>query len=316
MNNTIIIMPYFGRIPDYFGTYLKSVEGKHFDVLWISDLEVPRHPENFKVVKMSFDEVKRRMAERLGTEVVINGGRRLCDFRPMYGKVFEDLIVDYDYWGWGDCDLVYGNKFNEFLERAVEAGEYDAISLHKDYMSGPTCFYRNTPQMRELYLKTNNWREVCKFAGSVILNYDECGGLYHRQLASGEMTMEDCAKIRDSFPAAVWREPGLRIYRQEEINEESLAGGEVVTMDSNGRLSLDEREIAVFHYIRAKNPRYFVLPPVPYERVGSYRISKTGFYHTECGWRFRGAIGVIRRLKALSAAVKDHGCAYARRLFK
>lgn len=305
-NNAVLIMPYFGRLPSYFGTYLKSLEGKNMDVLWISDIEVPRHPDNFKIVRMTFDDVRALFQKTLCTEVVINGGRRLCDFRPMYAKVFGEYIKEYEYWGWGDCDLVYGRKFNEFLEKTITTGKYDAVSMHKAYMSGPTCFYRNTPQMCELYLKTGNWRDVCAESGTVILNYDECGGLYHGRLSSGEMTMEACAVIRDSFPAALWREPGMKIYRQDEINEESLAGGEVVSM-KDGCLSIDGREIFVFHFVQAKVPRWFRLGNVPYEKVRDYWIDATGFYHSGFAWRTRWLRRPARKGMAAVEAIGKHG---------
>ena len=308
-NKAVLIMPYFGRIPSYFGTYLKSLEGKKMDVLWISDLEVPKHPENFKIVWMTFDEVKARFEEALGTKVTINGGRRLCDFRPMYAKVFEEFISDYDYWGWGDCDLVYGDVFNDFLERTVESGIYDAISMHKAFMSGPTCFYRNVPQLRELYLKTNNWREVCAEPGTVILNYDECGGLYHQELLTGQMTMEDCAKHRDSFPAALWREQGLKIYREDDINESKLEHGEVVNMH-NGKLTISEQEIPVFHFVLAKVPRWFRFKDMPYEKVGDYWIDTTGFYYSGFAWTTRHIRRTIRKFMAAYESIRANGIAH------
>ena len=313
-NKVVLIMPYFGRLPPYFGTYLKSLEGKNMDVLWISDLEVPRHPSNFKIVRMTFDEVKARMGRILQTSIVINGGRRLCDFRPMYAKVFEELIACYEYWGWGDCDLVYGESFNGFLAKTVETGKYDAISMHKDYMSGPTCFYRNSQQMRDLYLKTDNWRDVCAEQGSVGLIYDECGGLYHQQLVAGEMTMADCARIRDSFPAAIWREKGLRIYRMDEIEESSLAHGEVVRM-KDGRLTIDERNISVFHFVLAKVPRWFRFKNVSYDQVGDYWIDASGFYHSHFAWLTRCVRRPFRKCVAVFESIKEHGLGHvAKRL--
>lgn len=305
--NVVLIMPYFGRLPSYFGTYLKSLEGKNMDVLWISDLDVPKHPNNFKIVKMSLDEVKERFEKVLGTKVVINGGRRLCDFRPMYAKAFEEFISGYDYWGWGDCDLVYGNAFNDYLARTVATGKYDAVSMHRDYMSGPTCFYRNTPKMRELYHKAANWQEVCSFEGpGGVFIFDECGGQFHAKLSAGKMTLAECAEECDSFSAVIWRTEGLDIYREDEIDEETLADGEVVTM-KNGNLFIDGREIAVFHFVLAKVPRWFRFKNIPYEKVGNYWIDSTGFYHLKFAWYTRWLGRLIRKFSAAVEAVKAHG---------
>ena len=306
-NNAVLIMPYFGRLPPYFGTYLKSLEGKNMDVLWISDIEVPRHPDNFKIVRMTFDDVRARFHKTLCTEVVINGGRRLCDFRPMYAKVFGEYIKEYEYWGWGDCDLVYGRKFNEFLDHTVATNKYDAISMHNTFMTGPTSFYRNSKQMRELYLKANNWREVCSFDGpGGVLIFDECGGQFHRKLMSHAMTLEDCTKIRDSFSSVVWRESGINIYHCDAIDEESLAGGEVVSM-KDGCLAIDGREILVFHFVQAKVPRWFRFRNVPYEKVRDYWIDSTGFYHSNLTWRMRWLCRPARKGMAAVEAIGKHG---------
>ena len=78
-------MPYFGKLPPYFGLFLKSLEGKHLDVLFFSDIEVGTHPENFKVIRMTFDKFRRLARERLEVPVTLNRSNRLCHFRPMYG---------------------------------------------------------------------------------------------------------------------------------------------------------------------------------------------------------------------------------------
>lgn len=286
-NRAAIVMPYFGRLPSYLGTYLASLVDKHLDVLWISDLPVPRHPENFKIIPMTFDELKARFADRLGVPVCINSAYRLCDFKPMYGQAFEDFLADYDYWGFGDCDLVYGEPFNDFLDETVLSGKYDAISLAAAYLAGPTSFFRNDARMRTLYQKTRNWKEVCAEKGSEILHYDECGdAAFFVPLSKGEMTMEECSRIRDSFAAAVWREPDLRFYHENVIDERFLRKfGDVVVR--GGQVLRNGQPVVVYHFISPKGTRFFRIPNVPFERVRNYRITPTGFYHGEWAWRTR-----------------------------
>lgn len=317
MKRAAILMPYFGKLPSYFGAYLKSLEDKLFDVLWISDLPVENHPENFKVVSMSFDEVRNRMIKTLGTDVCINDGRRLCDFRPMYGQIFNDLIDGYDYFGWGDCDLVYGDDFNAFLKQVVLPGEYDAVSLHKDFLTGPTCFLRNTEKMKALYKKANNWKEVCSFEGSGgVYIFDECGGNFHDKLFSGEMTLEDCSKIRDSFSAVLWREPEISIFREDIINESPLKNGEVIKL-KDGKLTIDNESIPVFHFVLAKVPRWFYCAFVPYGNVGIVRINRFGFYFGDWAWTTRVCRSVSRILNAGFRSFRANGVKhFFERVFK
>lgn len=306
MNKGVIIMPYYGTLPPYLGFYLKSLEGKKIDVLWVTDLELGQHPDNLKVVTMPFNELRILMERKLEAPVVVTKPLRLSDFKPMYGKIFEDYIEQYEYWGWGDCDLVYGKKFNEFLDRVLVHSTYDIISMHKTFLSGPFCLCRNVIQLRELFKSTRNWKEMCAHDGTSRFLFDECGGEFHFQLMSGAMTLEECSKICDSFSALVWRTPNLKTYLEDEITEESLSRGEVVEMN-DGKLTIEEREISVFHYILAKVPRYFRYVNVPYEKVGRYRITKTGFYVSEFAWRTHWMRSPWRVLVAALGSLRRYG---------
>ncbi len=309
-NRIAIVMPYFGRLPACLGTYLASLVGKHFDVLWISDLPVAEHPDNFKVVPMTFDACKTRIAERLGVPICITSGHRLCDFKPMYGHIFEDLLEGYDYWGFGDCDLVYGEAFNGFLDKTVlSGGGYDVVSLQREFLSGPTCLIRNDERMRTLYRKARNWKEICAYGESYICYFDECGGSFHAQLKAGTMTMEGCSRVRDSFAAVVFREIGLRVFRENVIDECWLNNGEVVRMRGE-ELTRDGVPQVAYHWDMAKGRRFFRVPAVPFGRIRDYRIEATGFYHGEWAWRTRAFRRVFRRALALVAAVRANGPLY------
>ena len=306
MNKAAIIIPWYGKLPPYLGFYLKSQEGKKVDVLWVSDLKVGDHPENFKTVPLALDDLLALMARKLETSVHVAKPLRLSDFKPMYGKIFEEYIGQYEYWGWGDCDLVYGEKFNDFLDRVLSHSEYDIISMHKAFLSGPFCLCRNTPRLRELFQEARNWKEMCAHEGVTRFLFDECGGEFHEQLCSGAMSMADCSKSSDSFSAVVWRTPNLKVYREDEITESALSNGEIVEM-KDGILAIAGREISAFHYILAKVPRYFRYVNVPYGKVGHYRIDRTGFYTSEFAWATRCIRSPWRMLVAAWESWRKYG---------
>ena len=96
-------------------------------------------PPNVSVHKITFDEVKRRAANFLTKEFqlfiepsdVLQNNYKLCEFRPIYHKLFKDILdtlglTPNDYFGWGDCDLVYG-KISNFLDISKK---YDMIGIH------------------------------------------------------------------------------------------------------------------------------------------------------------------------------------------
>ena len=304
MKRAAVILPYFGKKPKYLGYFLKSIEGVRLDFFWFSDIEIGRAPSNFKQFKMTFEQLRDLISLKLCVQPVISGGWRLCDFKPMYGKIFEDYLEGYDYWGFGDCDLVYGKKVNEFLDRVLPGG-YGIISLQEKFLSGPICLLRNTREMRELFQKTENWREVVEYQGSHILNFDECGGNYFEKLVSGEMSLDDCAAQRDNFSSAAWRE-GVNIFHETCICEDSLKDGAYVRGIS-GRLFFCGQEILVFHYIRVKVKPWFTYVESEYPNVGDFYIDKTGFYASALAWNFRCLIRPCRILKYYIRRAKTVG---------
>lgn len=51
---------------------------------------------------------------------------KLCDFRPIYGKLFQQYINGADFWGFGDIDLIYGDIRQFITENVLQ--NYDLIS--------------------------------------------------------------------------------------------------------------------------------------------------------------------------------------------
>ena len=304
-NSIALILPYFGKLPPYFGLFLKGLEGKHLDVLFFSDIEVGAHPGNLKVIKFTLDGFRRLARERLGVPVTLNSPKRLCDFRPMYGLILEDFLDGYEYIGWGDCDVVYGNKLNEFLDAMLTSG-FDIVSSRKYWCSGPFMFTRNCKEVNSLFRLADNWRAIVDSASNDTNFFDEIGCAQHPLLERGEMAIEDCRAIRDSYSAVVWRAPELKFKHEDFITECGLVG-RTVTVEPDGRLLLDGDEISVFHYIGVKTRRYFEWAAVPYERAAGFVIDDAGFYVTARERRWRWLINRWRKLKAVFASLRQNG---------
>lgn len=304
MNRFVLIMPYYGRLPLYFPQFLKSLKGKLFDVLFVSDLQVDLKPDNFKVLTMSLAALRDLASKKLDVPVKLEDPKKLCDFKPMYGKIFEDYISAYDYWMLGDCDLVFGQKFNAYLNE-IFIGVWDVVSMRKPWFSGPCAILRNSEIIKNLFHRTKNWQEVATEGGANNL-WDECGGCWHYRLESGEWSMSDCEIRRDSFGAAVFRSSDIRFRHEDDITECGLKG-HVVTMSANGILKLDQEEISCFHYIGIKTRRFFTCPKITYDRIGSYCIDEAGFYFSTIERTFRSVIRWRRKFRALCISLIANG---------
>lgn len=305
-NKIALVLPYYGKLPTYFNFFLRSLGGMNFDVLFFSDLKVGKHSENFKLFEMTFEAFKRLAAEKIGTPVRLDSPKRLCDFKPMYGKIFEDYLKEYDYWAFGDCDLVYGRLFPKEVADAVASG-CDLFTLHTHYIAGPFCMLKNTMRMKGLWRLANNWCEVVSCAGRQCVAFDELHGDWHGQLVTGMMTIDECRAHGDSFTAVVLRTPNLKLRMREVISESALSG-EVVRMNE-GRLARGGQEIKLFHFLGSKLRNYFTCVNADYDQISDYVIDDAGFYVSRLEKDFRLIINFARKFKAAVRSLRNNGLA-------
>ena len=59
--------------------------------------------------------------------VVLHKPYKLCDYRICYGAVFQDFIKNYDFWGFCDIDLLWGN-IRTFITEGI-LNKYDKIGF-------------------------------------------------------------------------------------------------------------------------------------------------------------------------------------------
>lgn len=164
-----IIIPYFGYFPNYFQLFLNSCS-KNPTIDWtiITDNTLDyNYPTNVRKVKMSFDEVKDIISCKFEFNVTIHNVHKLCEYKPAYGYIFDDLVNGYDFWGYGDIDLIYGDM-RHYLTDEVLA--YDKI-----FTLGHLSLVRNTEIINKLFMKTVEGRELYReaFTSEDNYNFDE-----------------------------------------------------------------------------------------------------------------------------------------------
>ena len=137
------IIPYYGAFPNYFQLYLDSVEinSDILKIMLITDIDVSNYkiPSNVIIINLSISQVRERIVLyfkkyhniNVNSNDVLMTPYKLCDFRVIYKFLFLDIfekigINDNDYWGWSDCDLIYGN----ILKNIPEIRKYEFIGWH------------------------------------------------------------------------------------------------------------------------------------------------------------------------------------------
>ncbi|TAH33708.1 hypothetical protein EYC58_00370 [Candidatus Saccharibacteria bacterium] len=143
----MLISPYFGRLPNYFQLFLDSCElnDGFTDFLVVTDDQTRyRVPANVQVVNMSFADFNQLVTHKLGFEFPVTSPYKICDYRPAFGKIFEDYLKGYDFWGHVDTDMILGNLSNFLSPDVFE--QFDRL-LER----GALMFYRNTASINELF---------------------------------------------------------------------------------------------------------------------------------------------------------------------
>ncbi|MBO7521566.1 MAG: hypothetical protein J6T16_04930 [Opitutales bacterium] len=93
---------------------------------------------------------------------------KLCDYRVAYGEIFKEELKNYDFWGYCDIDLLWGNIRKFYTDEILSS--YEKIGFQ-----GHSTLYKNTPSVNALY-KTKidaapTYREI--FTSNKNLFFDE-----------------------------------------------------------------------------------------------------------------------------------------------
>lgn len=146
MKRGVFIIPYFGSLPYYFPLWMHTASySKRFD-FWIftNDRSVVSKATNVKIFYQSFEEFTRSVQSNFDFRLGLTTPRKLCDFKPTYGFVFEEQISQYDYWGFCDVDLLWGD-----IDNLVPLDN----GFDKLYVHGHMTLLKNTPEMNRLFMK-------------------------------------------------------------------------------------------------------------------------------------------------------------------
>lgn len=170
----VVIAIYYGQLPEWFNLWLKSCEyNKNIDFIFITDQEVKDTPINVQVLKITFEKLKKLISKKLEYDIILEKPYKLCDFRPMYGLIFEEIVKEYDYWGHCDIDLIFGD-IEYFIEK-YNIERYEKF-LHLGHLSLYKNTYENNRNFKRDVIGMKNWKEVVTDGKNFY--FDEWSGIY------------------------------------------------------------------------------------------------------------------------------------------
>lgn len=161
MTSILVIHPYFGKFPNIFPFWLESCKlNKNVDFLIVTDQQITTTSPNIHIWNTTLSEIKKRIEKITGISVWLEKPYKLCDFRPLFGEIFKEYTSNFDFWGYCDCDLIFGNIRNFLTEN---------ILLNYDYILGWGHFhiqktidpkFENVWKTARGLWRNINWKEV------------------------------------------------------------------------------------------------------------------------------------------------------------
>lgn len=173
----VIIQPYFGKFPIWIDLFLYSCgKNPNVDFVFFTDCKLYENMEkydNVRFVKITFTEYCRLVSEKLNIDFTPKNTYKLCDLKPFLGIVHNDIISQYDCWGYCDIDLVLGD-LNILLSKMEK---FDIISTHRDRCSGHFTLIKSKSKYTKSCFKIWRWKYKLKCEDNKCLDEDDLTGV-------------------------------------------------------------------------------------------------------------------------------------------
>lgn len=158
-----LIIPYFGKWPYWKDLFMHSCrQNKDIDFYFFSDCDNPdenAEAQNIYFFSITFVDYCRMVGERLGINYHPDNPYKLCDLKPFYGYIHQDILKEgkYDFWGFADIDLVWGDIRKFCTDEILKTK--DVFSTHADRVSGHFALFRNTEELRRICFNIPQWKQ-------------------------------------------------------------------------------------------------------------------------------------------------------------
>jgi hypothetical protein len=159
----LVLIPWFGRWPKWLRFFLESCRwNPTIDWLLISDCGTPPDlPPNVGLIDITLEAYRNLISARLGIDAREVSPYKLCDLKPALGAIHSDAVAGYDYWGFGDLDVIYGDIRSIYTPDVLT---HDVISTHATTVAGHFALIRNSRRMVNAFRRVRGWRSLLSTA--------------------------------------------------------------------------------------------------------------------------------------------------------
>ena len=176
MKSVLIIVDYFGQWPEWFPLFLKSCElNPTIEWRFHTDCELPKRIRacNTTFVQISQGDYYAYVGNMLKISFRPETPYGICSLRPAFGHIYANEIKGFDYFGWGDIDLIYGDIRHFYTDVVLS---HNVVSAGGSICTGHLTLLKNEGWLRQAFRCIPNWRQRLEHRQwSWIHSLDEAG---------------------------------------------------------------------------------------------------------------------------------------------
>jgi hypothetical protein len=156
------------------------------DWILFTDCDWGEVPSNVKIINLSFDNLKTNIQKCFDFGICLEKPYKICDYRPAFGYIFSDYLKGYDFWGYCDFDMIFGDIRKFVNDDILE-------NYEKIYTRGHLSLYKNNEKINYLFksnLGNMFYKEV--FTTNISKVFDEEEGIY-------DIFLKNNCKVYDKY---------------------------------------------------------------------------------------------------------------------
>lgn len=281
-----LIIPYFGKFPEWMELYLYTCSrNPQIDFHYYTDCKIPdKIYPNTIFHEITFTEYYSLINNTLNISfgsVSHNKAFKLCDIRPFLCLLHPQILSEYEWWGWGDIDVIYGDLSQ--LINTKNLSRYNLITTHIKCTAGHFTILKSTSKFSNICMKIHNWKKLLENPNPMWVD----------EVAFSELIRPTKTRLIDK----VWYTIGskLKLDRTKFYRAlEKILPGKSEILMAEPYTTFKPIPNATYKYNLSSQE--FYIPgalDVPELKAGWYKLpylhllyfKKVFYYDTECFWR-------------------------------
>lgn len=235
-----LIIPYFGKKPPMYDAWeITALANPTVDFYIFTDIEEIKEKNNIYVIRKSFNECRNMIQKVIDFDICLESPYKLCDYKPTFGLAFSKWLKNYEFWGYCDLDLLFGDLRKFFTDKVLE-------KVDRCLENGHISLWRNNEKLNNLFkfqeVEGVNYQDV--YTSSDSFYFDEQAGVFTKCLING---------VRFSAPVPL-RDP--LEHKEKFYYHSELPENQYVIYWENGTLYAvhfeNQVELCYAHFFRRK----------------------------------------------------------------